>query len=358
MFQTLIVGLGRSGRGLHLPVLSRARVTEGYKHLFADRPVVTFDPYSPGCGLPGTVLAGSLAEAADMTDPGRTVVHVCTPPAARVEVLEQLARFGFRKVLVEKPLAVDEQDLVEIARLRRCWNLDLVVVAPWLASALTHRIQEILDSGELGALRSVFVVQCKPRFTRSLAGDGHPTTFDVEMPHSVGVALTIAGRARLCDAAWADMRFDDVVIPRMGRAWLSLEHESGVRTEILSDPTSPARERRITLKLERGTLIGHYSSSADDDTAQLCIRVGGRHKRAVFRDDALATFTRLSYEQFAAPERRGDDLALDTEVVRLLSEAKRVCERRGSGRTAEPLRVPRGNGRGRLSLDQAASAAP
>jgi predicted dehydrogenase len=65
---------------------------------------------------------------------------------------------GFRKAVVEKPLAVDEQDLAAIDRLRRWCNLDLMVLAPWLVSALTHRILQTLRGGELGALRSVFVV--------------------------------------------------------------------------------------------------------------------------------------------------------------------------------------------------------
>lgn len=325
MLRTLIVGLGRSGRGLHIPVLSRARATGAFTRLFDGRPIVAFDAWGTQTELPDAVLVPSLAQAGDMADPDRTVVHLCSPPATRVEVLEQLARLGFRKVVVEKPLAVDEQDLAEIARLRRRWNLDLVVVAPWLASALTHRILQTLRGGELGVLRSVSVVQRKPRFTRSLAGCGHPTAFDIEMPHSVGVALAIAGNATVCHAGWTDMRFDDVVVPRLGSAWLSLDHDSGVCTEILSDLTSPTRERRITLELERGTLIGHYPNSEADHTAQLSTTAGGHQTRSVFHDDALTTFILRTYEHFAGPRADSADLTLNTEVVRLLSDAKRLC---------------------------------
>jgi predicted dehydrogenase len=325
VFQTLIVGLGRSGRGLHLPVLSRARATQAAKHLFDDRPIVAFNPWGTQAELPDAVFVQSLAQVGDVADPKRTVVHLCCPPATRVEVLEQLAGLGFQKVVVEKPLAVDEHDLAEIARLRQRWNLDLVVVAPWLASALTHRIQLALRGGELGALRSVFVVQRKPRFTRSLAGCGHPTAFDIEIPHSVGVALAIAGHASVCHARLTDMRFQDVVIPRLGSAWLSLDHETGTSTEIYSDLTAPTRERRITLKLEHGTMIGHYPNSEADHTAQLCTTVGGRETRSVFHDDALTSFILRTYEHFAEPERDSDNLRLNVEVVRLLSDAKRIC---------------------------------
>ncbi|MGH3922034.1 MAG: Gfo/Idh/MocA family oxidoreductase [Pseudonocardiaceae bacterium] len=344
MFQSLIVGLGRSGRGLHLPVLSRARAMPAAKHLFDDRPILAFNPWDTQAELPGGILVRSLAQAGDMTDPERTIVHLCSPPDTRVEVLEQLAQLGFRKVVVEKPLAVDEQDLTEIVELRQRWNLDLVVVAPWLASGLTHRIREILRSGELGALRSVFVVQRKPRFTRSLAGCGHPTAFDIEMPHSVGVALAIAGNANVCNARLTDMKFEDVVIPRLGSAWLSLDHESGVCTEIHSDLTSPTRERRITLKLEHGTMIGHYSNSEADHTAQLSTTVSEHETRRVFHDDALTSFILRAYARFAAAGRGSADLTVNIEVVRLLSDAKRICLASSQVGAGLPPRRYDGNG--------------
>jgi predicted dehydrogenase len=295
------------------------------KHLFDDRPIVAFDPWGTRAELPGVVLVRSLRRAGEIANPDHTVVHLCSPPATRVELLEQLARRGFHKIIVEKPLAVDTQELTEITRIGEQWSLDLVVVAPWLASALTHRILRTLRSGELGELESVSVVQRKPRFTRSLAGCGHPTAFDIEMPHSVGVALAIAGNAGVRHAQLTDMKFEDAVFPWLGSAWLSLDHDSGICTEILSDLTSPTRERRITLTLERGTLIGHYSNSEADHTAQLITIVSGHETRSVFHDDALTIFVLQTYEHFAAPGQDSDNLTLNAEVVRLLSEAKHIC---------------------------------
>lgn len=317
------------------------------KHLFDEAPIIAFDPWGTQADLPGVTLVHSLAQAGDLANPEHTIVHLCSPPATRVGLLEQLAWRGFQRIVVEKPLAVDTQELTEITRVRQRWNLDLVVVAPWLASALTHRIQQTLRSGELGVLRSVFVVQRKPRFTRSLTGCGHPTAFDIEMPHSVGVALAIAGNADICHAQLTDMTFEDVMLPRLGSAWLALDHESGVCTEILSDLTSPTRERRITLKLERGTLIGHYSNSEADHTSQLITTVRGRETRSVFHDDALTIFILQTYEHFAEQRPNCDDLTLNAEVVRLLSEAKGICtasEQSGIG--ALPSQYD-GNGWGR-----------
>jgi predicted dehydrogenase len=332
------VGLGRSGAGLHLPALTLARLSRPAESLFDSRPFITFDPRADRLDPPsGTVRAGSFAAAAAMTDPASTVVHLCTPPTARIEVLAELARAGFRKILIEKPLTSDAVSLEAIEELRGRWNLELAVVAQWLTSTLTDRIKQILRDGQHGSLRCVRMVQRKPRFTRSLASDGHPTAFDVEMPHSVGVALEIAGAARVRDAGWTDMIVDDVIIPRMGAAWLELDHPADVYTIIHSDLTAPDRERRIALDLDGATLTGHYPSSGADDYAQLKISTGRHETREIFRDDALTTFMTAAYRRFAESGPGGWETALarSAEVVRLIGAAKKIC-------AGEPACLPTG----------------
>lgn len=352
MLQTFVIGLGRAGAGLHVSVLSRLRERSTARHLFADEPLAVCDPrfassddledvlrgwdvrgwdVRDGDGRgdgQGAVLIDSVAHAVRLLDPERTVIHVCTPPAVRLEIIEQLARDGFRKILVEKPLALDERTLTDIERVRRRWGLHLVVVAQWLVSALTVRLQELALSAALGKLRSLSFLQCKPRFNRSLATHNHPTAFDVELPHSVGVALQLAGAARLSDAACTDMVVGDTIIPRSGGAWLSLQHDCGIRTEIISDLTSPVRQRRVVLQFDRGLAIGHYPGSQDDDHAQLRIMVGGEspsgvQPRSVFPDDALSTFLLRAYQRFSTSEVNEDDFALNAAGVRLLCAAKR-----------------------------------
>jgi len=325
--QTLIIGLGRSGRGLHLPVIARVRAASS-SGLFSERPIVVLDPCSCAQHGPpdGVLVAGTLEQAAEMMDPTRTVVHLCTPPDSRVARLDDLCRLGFKHVLVEKPLAVDEHDVAEIDVLRRRSGLVLLVVAPWLASTLTARIAAVLESGELGSLRAIYVVQRKPRFTRSLTPNGHPTAFDVEMPHSVGVSLALAGGASLLDAAWSDMSFENVVVLRMGGARLTLAHASGVRTEVRSDFTSMLRERRITLEFERGSVVGNYPASEADHASQLLKTVGLRAVREVFHDDAMTSLIVRAYEQFAAGDGCERELRLQGDVIRILSDAKRHCE--------------------------------
>ncbi|GAA3761103.1 hypothetical protein GCM10022402_43620 [Salinactinospora qingdaonensis] len=331
MLHTLIVGLGRSGRKLHLPTLLRARAlaasADGDHSAavpFSAHPILAFDRRLTPPPPAGVTLVRSLAEAAATIDPSRTVVHLCTPPYARASTLNELAGLGFRRILVEKPLATDLFGLDVVLRLRRRWDLDLTVTAHWLASALTERLRSAIRDGDLGALRSMSIVQHKPRFQRSRHRRDHPTAFDVEIPHSLRLALDLAGRAHLLDASWSDLVFGGTRVPAMGGAHLSLVHASGVRTDISSDLTSPVRERRITLEFEEGTLTGHYPCSDADDTAQLRTRSAGHDSRELFTDDALTAFLLRVYDRYATG-RAGDGLTGHSDVVRLITAAKTLC---------------------------------
>ncbi len=324
MLHSFILGMGRAGGGLHLPALARTRsLSPG---LFAPGPVVAHDPFRPPSGMTDVVMADTLEEAAALTPPHRTVVHICTPPQIRLGVLERLAGLGYRKIIVEKPLALDLVGLAAIARLRRSRGLEITVATQWLHSDLTRRLREAVDMEEFGRLRGIRFVQNKPRFTRSAMVPDHPTAFDVEVPHALAVVLTLAGGARITGASWADMATGRFRLPRLGRAALRLEHHSGVRTEIDSDLTSPVRERRITLEFERATLTGHYPCSDTDHTAQLRVVAEGRDAiRTVFDDDALSAFVRCTYSRYGRlPATRGA-LPVQVEAVRLLTEAKDLC---------------------------------
>ncbi|MGQ0838222.1 Gfo/Idh/MocA family oxidoreductase [Actinokineospora sp.] len=330
MLGTLVVGLGRAGTGLHLPVLRKLR-RESTAPL-SRAPVVVFDPHRTLAPAPDVVVAHSPAHAATLTDPARTVVHLCTPPTARLGPLAELADHGFRRVLVEKPLAADEPGLREILRLREAAGLDLVPVGQWRCSELTRRVLGVLRGRRLGGLRSISFVQSKPRFARTAAGDDHPSAFDIEAPHSVGLALLLAGPALVTEAGCGDMLIGDTVYPDLGGAWLRLRHGSGVLTRVHTDLTSPVRERRITLEFDAGTAVGHFAASDADEFAQLRVRSQAGEVHSVFRDDSLKAFFVRAYRHFAGEEPLADEPATGAAVVELIAEAKRQAGvRTGAG---------------------------
>ncbi|MDT0328336.1 Gfo/Idh/MocA family oxidoreductase [Nocardiopsis lambiniae] len=324
MLHTLIVGLGRSGRGLHAPSLAKVRAAA--PGLFAAGPVMGHDPRVGE--VDGIRKVASLEDAARRRPPRDTVVHLCTPPHLRARALERLAGLGYRRIIVEKPLALDLMELAAIARLRRRWGLDLTVATPWSASTLSARLLAVRRSGAFGSLRAATVLQHKPRFTRTLESPGHPTAFDIEVPHALAVVVTLAGGADVAAAELDDMVLDGTRLPGLGGARMDLVHHTGVLTRLESDLTAPLRERRIVLEFDEAVLTGHYPCSETDHTAQLSVALPGREAtRSVFPDDALTAFLRSCYTRYSRPwgERDRGDLPVHVEAVRLLVEAKRLC---------------------------------
>jgi predicted dehydrogenase len=326
MFRTLVVGLGRAGAGLHLPVLAKARDLPCATRLFAPAPVVAVDPTpTAGGALEGVVTAPSLEAARALLEPDRTVVHLCTPPRARPEAVEQLAVLGFRNLILEKPLAADLAGSARIDALARRYGLRLSVVGQWLNSALTSRLADLAAGGRLGTLRSISVAQRKPRYDRSLATFGHPTAFDVELPHALAVALLLAGPARFTGARCADLTADGWVLPKLGSAEIDLRHRTGVLTHLASDLGAPVRERRITLGFDGGEAVGHYPVAQDDCHARFTVSERGTAATSVFPDDSLTAFIVETYTRLLIPGQLDPGYALAAETVRLLDEAKRHC---------------------------------
>jgi predicted dehydrogenase len=326
--RTFIVGFGRSGKGLHLPVLRGLRNGDPDTVPWSPEPPLVWDvrDIRQEAVQSGLVPVDSPEEAARITDPARTVVHVCTPPAERLHVLTRLVALGYTRMLVEKPLAADTGSLDAIDALVREHGVAMRVISPWLSSTLTGGLHELITGGTLGTLRSLRFRQLKPRWTRTLDGFGHPTVFDVELPHSVGVALWLAGDGQLVDAEWEDLRLGERNVPRMGRGRIVLQHDSGVQSEFFSDLTAPTRERSVAVRCAGGDVLGHYPVSEADHYAQWTVRQGiGPAERSVAWDDALTAFLRDAYRDFAEerPAPSGaDDYAIGVRVVELLQDAK------------------------------------
>ncbi|POX49315.1 hypothetical protein C3489_25060 [Streptomyces sp. Ru71] len=352
MLQPLVVGLGRSGSGLHLRTLARlAGRTAGAGDPLVALPAVGCDPRAGQPRLsaaPAQVtVVTTLDQALRHLEPATAVAHVCTPPGVRYAVVEELAGLGFRRMIVEKPLAASRGELDALVRLRDEAGLHLVPVAHWCASRLADRLRRLVRGGRLGPLRRITVDQHKPRFLRSLTSDGHRTALDVEIPHSLALALDLAGPADLRSAHCWDLRLPDRVLAHMGGAQLELEHWSGVSTLLRSDLGAPVRQRSVVCEFDGGTVTGHFPLSEDDDHAQLVVAPAGRVPapatatpaappppatptgdaagRQVFRDDALTGFLEGAYRGFRSGDTDTAGFSLACATARLLCAARDHC---------------------------------
>jgi predicted dehydrogenase len=330
MLGTLIVGAGRAGRGLHLAALIRARERCSGERVFSSRRPVAVDPLvARHAARGGLDLLDVVDDVSDVADPADTVVHVCVPPLSHVPALRALAEAGFRKILVEKPLVTSLEEMAELDALVADHGLDIGVVSPWLSSSLTLKLRDIVRGEVLGRLRALRIEQHKPRFSRTRSRCNHPTAFEVELPHSVGVALALAGRdASVTGAMCDDMHIGALVIPALGGARLRLEHSTGVTTEIRSDLTAPMRQRTLTATFEEGEVVGHYSVGSDDHYAQLeLVRAGSPPEpREVFLDEPFPRLVTQWYRYYAGVGARpSSDLDFNRQVVEILCAAKESC---------------------------------
>lgn len=342
MLRTLIVGAGRSGRGLHLQAVNAARKRPRERILFAPGRVLAVDPRL--AATPGSYeeemleVLGGLWELRG-SEPNGIVAHVCTPPIGRGGTLRALGEFGVKKVLCEKPLAASEADLEAVLDAVETFGLDVGVVSPWLSSALTTRIAGLLSSGMLGRLHSISIHQQKPRFSRTRANPNHPTAFEIEIPHAVALALHLGGReVSLVGASANDMQVDGVTLKHLGGARMRLRHvETGVETTINSDLTAPIRRRSVSLVGERGAITGYYSACGDDHYVQLHGIAGDdlHDWSETFLDEPFVRMIVQWYAYFGglAP-KPVSDIPFNLAMHRVIAEAKTR-----SGIVVEPQRV-------------------
>ncbi|HEY5925085.1 MAG TPA: NAD-dependent epimerase/dehydratase family protein [Kofleriaceae bacterium] len=103
----------------------------------------------------GTTAFDSLEQ---LIDAGANVIHVLTPPASHAKIaLAALAR-GCH-VLVEKPIAEDEADALEIGRVARSKGLVASVNHSLLYDPQIKRALELVNAGKLGDIVSVDILR-------------------------------------------------------------------------------------------------------------------------------------------------------------------------------------------------------
>lgn len=317
--RTLVVGCGHAARDLHLPVLARQP---------EDRLVGVVDPMlspeQPDSTLPSQQFTG-LSEVSDFP-PERTVVHVCAGPREHAELIEEAAGLGYRRFIVEKPMTASAAEAEAVLEIAGREQLDVLVVANWLASSLTDRLRaELAAAGEPPT--SVVMRQHKSRIGASLESVTHDSAFDVEMPHMVALALHLFGPDLAVIAAGVeDLRVGDVVRAGMGSTFLRLRTPGGMPLLLESVLDAPVPERSVAICLQDGSeLRGYFPVGGRDFYSQLFShdRKGTMVDRELLPDETMGRFLREAYAWF---EGRGprpvSDARLHRQVVGILDRAR------------------------------------
>lgn len=330
MQQSLIVGFGRAGQGLHLPCLRKACTHYSDLDLF-DPLIGVVDPHvsAPPQSDQQIKWFPHLDHVQDF-DPSTTVVHICTPPDLHESTLQAVAEHGYKKIIMEKPLTTTMDKLEHIRFMNGQHGLDLLVIANWLSSTLTSYLLDMIRSGIYGAPIHIAAEQNKARLAKSLRETKQSSAFDIEIPHLVALALYLGGTdAEVLTADAQPMITPERTIPHMGYARMTLlHHDTGITSELYSNLATPIRKRVVRITFKHHTVVGYFPCAQDDSYSWVKVydSNGWLIDTQVFYDDPLSAVFFEFYHYYDGQSRKPiSDLAFNSHVVTSICRAKALC---------------------------------
>lgn len=344
----VIVGLGRAGLGLHIPVLENIR-----------RAGPAASPFGAVVGLVDSVEAGtrralhrleydygydprriscapSLGELRGV-DPDNTIVHICTPADDHAPALRAATEAGYRRIIIEKPCAANTAEVDEMRRIADRTGASIAVINPYLYSRSVASCREKIQ--ELGRLPHYLEFEMsKPRITPTLAGRSRPeSVMDVELPHQIATALylTEASKYRVLRAEVRHMHYREIdtepcrVVPNMGVGIIVLELDQCIAV-LVSSLDSLTRTRVLKLRFSNTDHIEAFLPVTGDDHTSVIIEYSGRNtdgsteqqRIAKLPDDMLSRCLFDMYARFVTDSPQVSDLTFNRKVIDVMDRAK------------------------------------
>jgi predicted dehydrogenase len=216
-----------------------------------------------------------LSDHAQMFDLGLDAVVVSTPPETHHAIASECLKQGL-DVLVEKPLATNSRDALELIDLAEATDQILLVGHIGVYNPAVRALKEMIDAGDLGEIRYVDAV-------RAGLGVFHPSlnvVWDLA-PHDVSILLHLIGgklesvsargvgcvRGDVEDVAYLTMMFEEGILAHSRMSWLD-----------------PFKTRRITV-------IGSEKMVVYDDLeAHEKLKVYDKRVSAIRRTDTFGEF--------------------------------------------------------------------
>jgi predicted dehydrogenase len=344
----VIVGVGRAGLGLHIPVLEKIRHTSAAASPFGavvglvdaveagTRRGVHRLEYDYGYDPRRISCATSLADLKGV-DPDHTVVHICTPAHNHAADLHAATEAGFRRIIVEKPCAANTAEVDEMRRIADRTGADIAVINPYLYSRSIASCKAKIE--EVGRLPHYLEFEMsKPRITPTLAGRSKPeSVMDVEMPHQIATALHLTGatRYRLLRAEVRHMHYREVdtepcrVVANMGVGIVVLELDECIAV-LVSSLDALTRTRVLKMRFPNMEHVEAYLPVTGDDHTSVIMEYSGQNsdgsteqqRVAKLPDDMLARCLLDTYSRFVTDSPQLSDLTFNRKVVDLMDKAK------------------------------------
>lgn len=347
----VIVGLGRAGLGLHIPVLEKIR-----------RDGAAASPFGAVVGLVDSAEAGikrslhrleydygydprrvsCATSLADLTgvDPDNTIVHICTPADDHASALRAATEAGFRRIIVEKPCAANTADVDEMQRIADRTGASIAVINPYLYSRSVASCKDKIQ--QLGRQPHYLEFEMsKPRTAPTLAGRSKPeSVMDVELPHQIATALylTEPSRYRVLRAEVRHMHYREVdtepcqVVRNMGLGIIVLELDQCTAV-LVSYLDALTRTRELKLRFANTEHIEAFLPVTGDDQTSVIIEYFGhstdgsaeQQRVAKLPDDMLARCLFDMYSRFLTDSPQLSDLAFNRKVVDVMDKAKKLA---------------------------------
>jgi predicted dehydrogenase len=203
-----IVGCGNVGSRSHLPAwLANSEIAEVVG--LADPAEATLEPAR---------IAASLSDEQVHLDPMEMIarsdvdaIDICTPQHLRLDLILAAAQHG-KHVLCEKPLATIPADAADVVEAMAKAGLTLAMVHNYLWLPEVRAAQRVIDSGEIGEVRTVTVnflgivdvpgsAGYAPRWRHDAARAGGGVLMDIL--HGVYVAESLLGEPLQRTSAYA-----------------------------------------------------------------------------------------------------------------------------------------------------------
>lgn len=207
---------------------------------------------------------------------------ICTPPNTHSVITEECLKAGI-DCLVEKPVTMTLEEGEKLYNLARKLGRKLVASAKYKVSEPLLKIQNLLQKGDIGNLKSVectftsqLDVRQNWRSNPSISGGG---VWMDNGPHAIVVVEAVAGKIRKiriekCDFIQKTAVEDEVVV--------SAQHDNHVISSIILSWNRQIKAPYVIATGTKGKLIGDWNETILFNDAKKEIIGGGYDKRAAF----------------------------------------------------------------------------
>ncbi|HIE15152.1 TPA: Gfo/Idh/MocA family oxidoreductase [Candidatus Bathyarchaeota archaeon] len=130
------------------------------------------------------------------------VASICTPPIARLSIVEPLIKNGVH-VVIEKPFAMSINEAEKMVKLKDEYGVKLTVVHNWLFSHIMKRVLQSLRRGEIGDLLGLQIIMLHTKDDPMASDSQHwchslkAGRFGENLPHPVYITRAILGKVKV-----------------------------------------------------------------------------------------------------------------------------------------------------------------